>query len=202
MTRTVDYSAAFLVTGIIVFMEPRVEAQYVVNAPVRNKQESVYRQQFSRSSSTSSESSGQTEFFETDVISNVTASETSSTPFIISDSFSRKASSSQTTFEVNNIFPKGSAASTSETGTGQDGGTQAIDPETGAPIFALQAKDLSNGTISINVLPSKDKVPSTTTSATFNSTLTQSFSLYAESSSPNFVSSFSNVIFNKQYLGR
>ena len=196
MTKLVLLSTVLLALGA-----QTVEAQYVTNAPTRHNQASTYRQQFTRSSSTSSESSGQTEFFEAEAKSNVTASETSSVPFVISDSYSRKSSSSNTTFEINNIFPKDSFE-TSGSSPNQGNNSQPLDPETGLPLLALQTKDLSNGTIEMNVVPSKDKVPLTTTSATFSSTVTQTFSLYAESSSPNFVSSFSNVIFNKNYLGK
>jgi len=192
-----------LMFTILLYLGNRaVEAQYVINAPTRHKQSSAYRQQFMRSSSSSSESTGQTEFFEAEIQDNVKPSSTSDIPFVISDSYSRKSSSSNTTFEINNIFPKDSVSKSTGNGSDKNNDGNAVDAETGLPLLALQTKDLSSGALKMDIVPSKEKIPLTTTSASFSRTITETFSLYAESSSPNFVNSFSNVIFNKNYLGK
>lgn len=188
------------IVALAIEIQP-IEAQYVTNAPTKHNQVSAYRQQFTRASSTSSESSGQIDFFETEIVDKVTPSKTRSIPFVISDSYSRKSSSGNTTFIINNIFPKDSDETTS-VDQNQGNIVQALDPETGLPLLAQLTKNLSNGTIEINVVPSKDKVPLTTTSATFSSAVTETFSLYAESNSPNFVNSFAKTVFNKNYLGK
>jgi hypothetical protein len=121
---------------------------------------------------------------------------------VISDSYSRRSSSSNTTFEINNIFPKDSVSKSTGNNSDQNSNGNPVDAETGLPLLALQTKDLSSGALKMDIVPSKEKIPLTTTSASFSRTITETFSLYAESSSPNFVNSFSNVIFNKNYLGK
>ena len=183
-----------LAFSVVAFSGQAALAQYAINAPLQNKNNSSYKQQLYFSSNSESNSSGQTEYFKSVVETNISPVETSDMPKVVSDNFSRKGSSTQISFKINNIIPV-NLAEASDTSNGPT--SNLIDPETGIDLLALKKQDLSTGSISINVTPDKTKVPTTTTSANFSSTTTATFRIYAETNSPEFVNNFKNAIFNK-----
>ena len=169
-------------------------AQYVENGAIKNFKTTTYRQNFAKTSTVTSESSGSTDYFTNTVTNNIQPARTSSIPLLITDSNVRKGGISTLSFSVSNIFP----ASASDSSLG---GAPLTD-ESGNQLQIADYKDLASGELTLVVTPSTTATPTQPITYSSQALSTQTFTMFSESESPTFVNSFSKRIFDKAYLLR
>ena len=169
-------------------------AQYVENGAIKNFKTTTYRQNFTKTSTTTNESSGSTDYFTSTVTTDIEPARTSSIPLLITDSNARKGGISTLSFSVSNIFPASASDSSS-------GGAPLTD-ESGNQLQIADYKDLANGELTLVVTPSTTATPTQPITYSSQAASTQTFSMFSESDSPAFVNSFSKQIFDKAYLLR
>jgi hypothetical protein len=157
--------------------------------PITNKSINNYRQYFNLSSVSSTTSSGNTEAFISETTVEIKPSKTLKEPFNVSDFLSVKGGSTNTSISISNFFPA------------DDGAVGSISDESLVDKF----KDLSEVTLNLDVKPKEltsEQLKQIALSANFNVVASTKLEIYTESSSPTFVSSFQDIIFNKKLITR
>jgi hypothetical protein len=168
-------------------------AMFPTNAAISNTSKLSYKVNFQTLSETSSTGSGDTSSFTSTSSVSITPPDTEDRPFTISDSTATRGGSNTGSVEINRFFPKNSYSDGAAADSSSPG------------VLENKFKDLSKVEISLDVAPkelTEEDKQKIILSSNFTTSASTTLSTYAESSSPNFVSSFQNVLLNKKFLTR
>lgn len=179
----------FVAISSTCFTSHLLAQQLVDHLPTSHKTTNNYKQYYNLSSTSSVSSAGNSESFVATTSIEINAVPTKDQPLIVTDSYSSRSGSAISSIEINHFFPADKSSIT------------AIDD----PNLNEKFKNLSEVVLSLDVKPkelTQAEKELIVLNAEFNALSSTTLNIYVESSSPTFVSSFQNVLFDKKMITR